>query len=198
MDASRLAKLTKLYPVAQLPTGNFRSGPVRLSFPNLFVAQPDDKGVMKFSTSLLFPKGADISPLRRVHAEMTAENFPGRNDCHEAFRDQGCKSFAGYEAGAYFTSCNSKKRPGLVGPDGKALYEHEEIYPGVWALVTIRPFVFGKEKGSKKWGISFGLQNVQKIADDEPFSGGPAASEEFAPLDASVGGEDAFSGHDFG
>ena len=57
-----------------------------------------------------------------------------------------------------------------------------DIYPGCWAIVTLRPYTFDTPK---KKGVSFGLQNVMKLCDDERLGGGgvAAADKEFAPID---------------
>ncbi len=202
MDANQLARLMARYPCKELQTGNIRTCPVRLSFPSLFEKRSFEGSEPKYSTVLLFPKGADLTLLREAAKHTAVEQFGNKAagmNLHNPFRDQGEKSLAGYEQGGVFMTVSSKNRPGIVGPDGKPIYDEEDVYAGCWALVTIRPFGFDAKV---KKGVSFGLQNVQKIADDDPFIGGASAEEEFEPVDASLTGEDAFagakSGHDFG
>lgn len=196
MDNQYLAKITKAYPCVALATGNIRTCPVRLSYPNLFKpGKPVEEGQEpKFGAALLFPLGADISVLREAVNHAAIEAFGSKAASMrlaKPFRDQSEKAaadgaeFNGYTPGAVFFNCSSKQRPGIVGPDGKPITDPNRVYPGVWALVTVRPF--GYDRGVKK-GVSLGLQNVQIIADDDRIGGGRAsAGSEFAPLDGSLG-----------
>lgn len=189
---SRLEKFMKRYPCVQLATGNIRTCPVRLSFPSLFSKTSFEGSEPKYSTVLLFPRGADMTVLYDAAKKTAADAFAGKSGgLHNPFRDQGEKGHVGgYEKGAIFMTVSSKQRPGIVGPDGKPLVDEEDVYAGCWALVTVRPFSFDAKV---KKGVSFGLQNVQKIADDEPFAGGASAEEEFEAIDTSLTGEDAFA-----
>ncbi len=193
MDPTKLAALMKRFPCKELETGNIRTCPVRLSFPSVFERTSFENGEPKYSTVLLFPKGADVKLLIEAAKHTAVEGFgskAGSMGLHMPFRDQGIKSLDGYEAGAVFMTVTSKQRPGVLGPNGKPITDEEQIYPGCWALVTVRPFHFDAKM---KKGVSFGLQNLQKIADDDSFAGTVDAEQEFEPLDASLTGEDAFA-----
>lgn len=189
MEKTKLALLMKQYPVAKLATGNIRTCPVRLSFPSLFEKTSFEGSEPKYSTVLLFPKGADLSILKTEAGTLVKANSKG-GAVHNPFRNQGEKQLAGYEDGAIFMTVSTTQRPGVLGIDGKPVLDQEDVYPGVWALVTIRPFWFDAKV---KKGVSFGLQNVRLIANDEPFSGGAPADEEFADIDNSMSGENAFA-----
>lgn len=209
MNEQWIKDYLKRFPCMLLKSGNIRTCPVRLSFPQLFEAKAAViNGVEqppKYSTMLLFPKGADLTQLvqaaigaandewgdkwkaklpngRVVGSGKTLISFPFRDG--EEKEDQG-----GFEPGAYFFNARSDTRPGLVDARAQPINDHGAIYGGVWALVTLRPFAFNVDVNK---GISFGLQNVQKIADDEPLgSMRPRAEDEFEPLDD----EDAGPGH---
>lgn len=195
MNPAHLAKLVKAYPCKELATGNLRTCPVRLSYPNLFkpgkVLEAGQEP--KYSAALLFPLGADVKLLREAAQHVAVEAFGSKASAmrlHMPFRDQAEKAGgdddgkSGYVPGAVFFNCSSKQRPGIIGPDGAPISDESRVYPGVWALVTVRPFAFNH--GVKK-GVSFGLQNVQIIADDDRIGGGrPRAEAEFEPLDASL------------
>ena len=60
--------------------------------------------------------------------------------------------------------------------------DDSEVYPGRWARATIQPFYYDTD-GNR--GISFGLENVQLLRNDEPIGGGSRAkpTDEFAPVD---------------
>mgnify|MGYP000718200289 CR=1 FL=1 len=198
MDKATIARLLKLSPAQKLSTGNIRTCPVRLSYPHLFVAKAqtgDDgkPGREVYSAALLFPLGADISLLRTAAAEVAADKFGpawAKRNLHSPFRDQDERADgdgnlpSGYASGAIFMNVNANRDypPGVRLRDMQPA-KPSDIYPGCWAIVTLRPYAFDTPK---KKGVSFGLQNVMKLCDDERLGGGgvAAADKEFAPIDA--------------
>lgn len=176
--AEWVESLWKKNPCTLLPNGNIRTGPVRLSYP--FILErgkpqpPRTEG--SFGTAFLFPAGADISALKTAAVDIARSKWPnagkpGGPSLHSPFRDQGEKDGkAGYVPGSIFMSAYADKQaPYCVDKNSVPVVEKSRIYPGVWALVVLRPFVF--DKGVKK-GPSFGLQGVVLIADDENIGGG--------------------------
>lgn len=191
-----IANMLKRWPCRELQTGNILTCPVRLSFPTLFKPKAVEDGQEpKYSVSLLFPKGADISLLREAAKHCAVGKFgakAGSMNLHSPFRDQADKQFEGYEPGCVYFNATSKQRPGVKLRDARTDATEDDIYPGCWALVTVRPFAF--ESKAKK-GVSFGLQNVMKLAEGERFGGGGARAEEefeaiegMEDLDALLGG----------
>lgn len=81
-------------------------------------------------------------------------------------------------------------RPGVVdsvaGPDGKPrpIVAPSDIYGGCYGRATINPY-FWEYMG--KMGVSFGLQNVQKLRDGERFGGGTEAADDFDAIPAPTG-----------
>lgn len=191
MDAQTLAEAMKKYPCAKLEGGMYRTCPVRLSFPHLFVAQAglnDDgtPGKAKYSVALLFPAGANIDVLRAGAKEKQDAKFGADYKgakLHTPFRDQGDKGhLAGYEEGRVFISANSTQKPGVVAVVGgvrSAVTDPTLVYAGCWALVTLRPYDF---TNAKKKGVSFGLGNVMKLFDDEPFSTRSNVEDDFGSV----------------
>lgn len=88
--------------------------------------------------------------------------------------------------------CSSPTRPQIVDAAGKAVGEdqHDRIYSGRWGRISLRCYAWDHPTGGK--GVSFGLQNVQLLDDDEPLGGGrPRAEDEFTPaegVDGEAGG----------
>jgi hypothetical protein len=81
----------------------------------------------------------------------------------------------------YFTA-SSKAKPGVVDADVSPIMEQSEVYSGCYARVSLRAFAFSNS-GNK--GVSFGLGNVQKLADGDSLGGSRArAEDDFTPIDA--------------
>jgi len=189
------------HPCKALDGGVFRTAPIRVSFPALFEPkqQTDEQGNVngkpKYGLTMLIPLGADITVLRQAHAAMEAKEFPDyKGKLFKPFRDQGDKGhLAGYTSGSLFFGARTEGPPQVrKAVNGKlvAVRDPADVYAGCWALVTVHLFAFGKKKDAKQRGVTFGLNNVLKIRDDEPFGGGGTdADAEFAdaPVDLNDG-----------
>ena len=155
----------------------------RVSFPYVFrPAKPMKQGDQeKYSITMLFQKGEDLSVLKKAATEVLTEKFGADQSkwpkgMRNPFKDQGEKEYEGYEPGAIFIRASSFQRPGLVDQKKNDIIEDRDFYPGCYARATVRPFWYDK-LGNK--GISFGLQNVQKITDGDPLGGRTKATDDF-------------------
>lgn len=91
----------------------------------------------------------------------------------------------GYPEGSIFTNVRTEQQPGIVyaykGEDGKpAVMPPEavkgEMYPG--AIVRASLAAFGYDNSGNK-GVSFALNNLQKLADGERIDGRVSAEDDF-------------------
>lgn len=166
-----------------------------LSYPHLFnPAAPNPLSEPVYSCSLVFLPGADLSGLKAAALEAARERWgdkaepliksgkirlPFRTDAEEK----------GYPAGSIFINVKSKTRPGVVsryaGPDGKPqrIDNEEEVYPGCRVRASLRAFAYDTN-GNR--GVSFGLNNLQKLADGERLDGKRRAEDEFEALDSDA------------
>jgi hypothetical protein len=163
----------------------------RVSFPNVF--RPGKAMQVgkepEYSITMLFPKGADLSALKKAAHEAVVDKWGADKEkwpknLRNPFRDQGEKEFPGYEAGATFINAKSKQRPGLVDEKVQDIIEEHKFYPGCYARATVRAFAYDQQ-GNR--GVSFGLQNVQKLADGEPLGGRTNPAQDFEPVASAEG-----------
>jgi len=178
MTPEWIARALQQNPCAMLESGNIRTCPVRLSFPNVFKpGKPMKEGdEPKHGSALLFPLGADLGLLHgevlKVARAEFASCFQGDQylgGLHLPFRDQQDKAkFDGYVPGAIFITATTKFKPAVVGSDMQPILDEARVYPGVWALATLNLFVY---RSKMKQGVSFGLQSVMIAADDEKLGG---------------------------
>jgi len=85
-------------------------------------------------------------------------------------------------------SANEDRRPGIVDSKLQDIIDDSDVYSGAWYRAQVRAFAY-ENAGNK--GVSFGLQNVQKLRDDDPLGNGRIpASKAFEPVDvpAAAGG----------
>lgn len=170
----------------------------RVSYPALFKpSKPKDAPETqepKYMVTMLFPKGADLTALKKAAEQTLIEKFGADKgkwpkNMRNPFRDQGevtdndGKLREGYVEGAVFIRASAKQKPGIVGPDAKTRIEDEsDVYGGCWGRAQVRPFYYDVS-GNK--GVSFGLQNFQKTRDGESLGGRIKPEDAFEPVAGS-------------
>ena len=180
---------TNLTKGSRRPSGSVLTPEFRVSFPYVFsqkkAMDPTKEG--KYSITMLFPKGADLSLLIQAVQECMTDKFgPDKSKwpkVRNPFRDQGEKAdkLKGYEPGAVFLTATSKERPGVVDHAVQKIIDPSVIYAGCYAIAEVNAFYYDNT-GNK--GISFGLRNVQKIRDGEPLSSRSRPEDTFEPVAA--------------
>lgn len=181
------------------------------SYPHIVKPQADRENPAKkpkYSMSLVFPKGTDLSALRAAAVAAATEKFGatykvgGKSVPIAQALDAGAlrspfrsdAAAKGYPEGSIFINVRTEQKPGVVfawaGEDGKPKKMddeeiQEQIYPG--AKVRCSLAAFGYENSGNK-GVSFALKNVQKLGDGERLDGRVSAEDEF---DAQLGQEPA-------
>lgn len=182
-------------------TGNLMTPRCRMVWPSLFTptamrGQSADQA--KHQITLLIPKDADIAVLRTAATEVATEKFGKKTSgLRSPFRKTEEKEQLAELAEQFpcYITARSKDRPGIVGPNGKAVDDPEQVYSGRWARVSVQAFAYDNS-GNK--GVSFGLQNVQLLDQDEPLNVGGARVSAEAEFDAveGVAGNDGASSDD--
>lgn len=162
------------------PNGDWLTGPVRLSWPDLFQLPPatDKNQNPKYGAMLMFTPLADFTPLYQLYNQKCGEWFPEHYDAgtgqylglKSPFRDQAEKvRHGGATPGAVFMTCNSKFKPSVVDMNNNPIVDESKVYPGVWAICSINAW---KNTHAANKGVRFGLQSVMLIGDDTPLGGG--------------------------
>lgn len=163
----------------------------RVSFPHVFEKHSGFEGQEeKYSIVMLFPKSTDLKELKRAAFNAAVEKWGPKDkwpkNLRMPFRDGDEKQdLAGYE-GTIFASASSKQKPQVVsnkkvdGQFPRIEKSDETFYAGCYARATLIAFSYDKA-GNK--GVSFSLQNVQKIKDGEAFSGKKNADDEFEDIE---------------
>lgn len=167
----------------------------RVSYPNVFEAKKNDlTGKMEYSIVALFKKGENLDALKKaVTDEIEKKLGPDKSkwpkNLRSPFRDQGERKKVtddgkeimpdGYEEGAIFLNLKSNQRPGVVDQNVKPIMDAAEFYAGCYAHATITASYYD-QKGNK--GVSFWLQNIQKLGEGEPLGGRTRPEADFAPV----------------
>ena len=154
----------------------------------------------KFSIRAAFPPTAKLDALKKV-AEMAAREKWGDKipkTLRSPFRTneelENPIVGIGDDWIIMSFSANEDRRPGIVDSKLQDIIDDADVYSGAWYRAQVRAFAY-ENAGNK--GVSFGLQNVQKLRDDDPLGNGRIpASKAFEPVDvpaAAGGGKTATS-----
>jgi hypothetical protein len=98
-------------------------------------------------------------PLRRCEEKDDRESFP---------------------AGCWFMTTWSKNQPGMVDQANRPILSEKQLYSGCYVYADVNAFAFDQQ-GSK--GVSFGLNNIQKVADGERLDGRRDPTQVFKPIE---------------
>ena len=83
----------------------------------------------------------------------------------------------------YFINASSVIQPQIVDRNLKFILDHDAVYPGVFARVSLRFYPFNK---GGSMGVGCGLLNIQKVADGDRLVGTRStAQEDFTLLEES-------------
>jgi hypothetical protein len=106
--------------------------------------------------------------------------------------DDGELKYPEFE-GCYTLQVSSKRKPDVADAQLNPVIEADALYSGAWYRVTCRAYAWSHPTGGK--GVSFALETVQKVKDDEPLGGSGGKAEDdfadFAEKPAAGGGEEA-------
>lgn len=171
-------------------TGNYMTGPVRLSWTKWLHEKQknEESGRETYSVVPLFPPGADLSVLNMAVTEAAAAAFPQNMTAQgfvwhgigSPFHDQAEKTlkYEGYTPGAIYFNTSTEFPPSIVDPNMNPIVDKTRVYPGVWGMLAVNCYAYGDRpkpgRPAFKKGVSFGLQSVVIIGDDQNIGGGGA------------------------
>lgn len=154
-----------------------------LSFPALYEPKAaQDGGTPKYGACLVFEPGTDLSALEAAaHAAAHAKwgekyktmklRWPIRKDDDHKYGD----------GEHHFINARSVSPPGIVDGQLKPIgvARANEMYPGAKVRATINAFCYDQPMNK---GVTFGLNNLQKVADGQRIDGRRAAEADFEAL----------------
>jgi len=171
-----------------------QTGPCRLAFPVLwepkapYSRKDDPTAKPQYSVTALYTPFTDRNVFYGEWYMRAGETFSDHYNAQSGqyyglenpFHDGAEKAmkFEGYTNGLMYMNHSSQFKPTLVTsqPDGKGGYvpitRPEQIYPGVWAILVLNTYAYGKTPPRPKKGIGFGISAVMIIGDDTNLSGG--------------------------
>lgn len=131
-------------------------------------------------TLLLDKKKCDLTKMKKACEAALQKKWPDKTkrpkNLRMPFRDGDEKEDKpGYE-GMTYIKATSKVKPDIMSYPDKDHLEPSDAYAGCYARASVRAFAYDT-KGNR--GVSFMLQNVQKIKDGERFNGRKSGANDF-------------------
>lgn len=165
------------------------TGRTRLSYVHVFEAYQFEDEEPKYSTMLLVPK-SDTKTMDKLRAAEKAAAEEGKSTKYGGKMPKELASIIAdgdevsddypERAGHWYMTVRSKTKPAVVDQNVQPIMDASEIYSGCYARVSLSAFPY---KFGGKCGVSFGLNNVQKIADGEPLGGITRAEDDFEAIE---------------
>jgi hypothetical protein len=172
----------------------------RVSYPNVLQPKRNElSGQDEFNVMAIFKKGTNLQVLmaaaqaaieKKWGADRTKWPKPLKSPFrkHEQkYKEQqdGTKTLPpGFEAGGIFMNFKSRQRPGVVNEDVQPIIDPTEFYAGCYAQATVSAYAYD-QKGNR--GVAFGLGNIQKVRDGEPFGNRTKPEDDFQPVERPEG-----------
>lgn len=165
-------------------------GPCRLSYTHLFNKySPDgDPASGKFMTNVLIPKN-EKETVKAIQQAIEAgkkaailSKWGGKEPkkLDLPLRDGDTDKEDDVYADHYFINAKCNTRPGIVDKNKAPIVDEEEMYSGVWAIVSVT--FYGYDVSGNR-GVACGLNNVMKFKDGERLGGKTSAENDFADID---------------
>lgn len=188
--------------------------PFRISFPAIFEKKMNNLSKkMEYSCVALWPPGADMSGIKAAIFEAGKSAWgpdpakwpkPASGlKMRSPLRDQGEKEKVdentgekflppGHVKGAMFANMKAAKdKPGIIDQKKRPITEPDDIYAGCWVRASINAYAYSQ---GGNVGIALGLNGIQKVKDDEPFSGRGRVEDQMSELDMPAGEDPVSSG----
>ena len=165
-------------------------GLVRFSYLNVFEPKANPSGKLVYSVSSLIPKD-NASLVREINEaiEQAIAYGVGINKFSKAqvaslrrpLRDGTQEAEAGNRGPEYkdhfFINASSVTKPGIVGPDGKPIFDPESFYSGCFGYIDVNFFPYNT---SGNRGIGVGLNNIMMKKEGPRLDGRQSAEAAFA------------------
>ena len=172
----------------------------RMLYPGLFTpALPKgetDQAKASYQLTLIFPKAADMAILSAaVNDAITAKwgAGPYKFKVKKPFLKTEDQPRFAEHADEYpvMLRAGTKQKPASVFASMKPCTTEEEVYGGRWAQMSLNAYAWDHPTGGR--GVSFGLNHVMLLDNDEPLGGGRVRVEDAfeAVDDAATDGKSA-------
>lgn len=155
------------------------------TYANVWKARPSlnpERGD-QYSIVLVFPKGTDLSPLQKAAKLAVSKKWGDKppSSLKNPFRKGDVdKPDDPTFKGAIFITARTNNKPGIVDSKVQPILDEMDFYSGCKCRASVYAMAYD-QKGSK--GVTFLLNNLQKVADGDRLAGRKKAEDEFDDTD---------------
>lgn len=166
-------------------------GPCRLSYTHVFskYAPDGDAANGKYMTNVLVPKeeketikaiqqAIDAAKKAAITSKWNGKE-PKKLDMPLRDGDTDKEDDDVYN-GHFYVNAKCITRPGVCDKNKIPIVDEDEIYSGVWAIVSVT--FYGYDVSGNR-GVACGLNNIMKFKDGERLGGRASAESDFADID---------------
>jgi len=161
------------------------TGKCRLSYAHVWEpSRMSEEDPLKYSACVIVPK-SDKATLAKIEKAVEAAvqdgvkskwkgkkpanlKLPLRDGDAERPDDPAFKN-------SYFFNANCRLRPGIVDMSRQDILDKSAVYSGCYCRFAVDFYPFNGRQN----GVAAGLNNIQKVCDGEPLSGGSRAEDDF-------------------
>lgn len=160
----------------------------RLSYLFVFNKNANDK----YSCTILLPK-SDLATKKAIDKAIEAARIAGADkfggkvptNLNTTVYDGDEPKPDGTERcpeckGMWIINASAQQQPGLVDRRCNDIMDSTQLYSGCWANVDVNFYAYNTKTNR---GIACGLNNIQKVRDDEALGGRARARDVFSALD---------------
>ena len=144
----------------------------------------------QFSIVLVFKKGTDLSKLQDVARKAATKKWGAKlpPNLKSPFRKGNIdRPDDPVFKDAIFVTARTANKPGIVDRNAEPILDEMDFYSGCLCRASLYGMAYDQQ-GSK--GVTFLLNNIQKLKDGPRLSGRKPAEEEFEAVDGEQGGDD--------
>lgn len=161
----------------------------RGSYANLTEARKFGQGKPKFSILGVFAEDDDfVAKMQKAEKRVAMEKWgkvPKKMKSAIKFPDDRDDEEGSQFEGTVTVSFANLERPGAVQRDSDGdlveIIDPKELYSGAWYRASVRPYAWEYSETNSK-GVSWSLDNIMKIRDDEAFTSATTAEEDFSNI----------------
>jgi len=160
----------------------------RASYSHVWEKHKDQYDNEKYSICMVWPDGADLSSIKKAIKNCMINKY---GSDQKKWSKDALKAKASIDellldgnierpddpvyADCMFMSAKSDNKVGVVDSGVNKIMDQDEFYSGCYARASIRFYI-----PKKFHRVCCALNNVMKIKDGEPLSGGSSAEDDFA------------------
>lgn len=194
MTAETKEKKTVITPL-------FRLGFNALNSPK--VEEKDGKQVSEWLATMIFPFKKDspeFEAMKRLATKAKREKWGDKNPPNykspfvageDRLKEDGSLREE-YKGATVIYAKNKFRQPGLVNEKNQPFADPSELYAGCWCVASITAFSWSNSGAN---GVSFGLEHLRKMKNDEPLMGGGDPTEVFKDV-PQLEGDDLYDESD--